>query len=413
MAHTTVKISQLPSASHSDITSNTDVLPIISGDFTKKITVQNLLIAAGTAISGNLVPIPNSGETTSSFSLGSELSAWKDLYISDGTIFFQKGDGTRSTFTKENIDDLKAGKSIATDSDKKFVNSADATTYIRMGDSGKAWHYVNNQPVFKMGIGLVNVGDSSTRTEIGAAGIGGGSSALIITGSSGMQVANGGLTAMAGMIVTGSTVISGSTTVSGSFTVTDLLTVLADYGQTGSFSVSGSTTLDGDVNADGAVTVTDLLTVLSGFGASGSCAVSGALEISGSLTGGSPPALVITGSTEITGSTSVDGPFVVNDLLNLLANFGNSGLPTGSGAGNVSAGDINLDGQVNITDLLLLLAGYGNPSLLSTNLTIPPKHKLPTYWPPNNSKPKYSSNCWNRFILSNNLIYLSRNKNTS
>ena len=372
MAHTKVKISQLPSASHSDITSNTDVLPIISGDFTKKITVQNLLIAAGTAISGNLVPIPNSGETTSSFSLGSELSAWKDLYISDGTIFFQKGDGTRSTFTKENIDDLKAGKSIATDSDKKFVNSADATTYIRMGDSGKAWHYVNNQPVFKMGIGLVNVGDSSTRTEIGAAGIGGGSSALIITGSSGMQVANGGLTAMAGMIVTGSTVISGSTTVSGSFTVTDLLTVLADYGQTGSFSVSGSTTLDGDVNADGAVTVTDLLTVLSGFGASGSCAVSGALEISGSLTGGSPPALVITGSTEITGSTSVDGPFVVNDLLNLLANFGNSGLPTGSGAGNVSAGDINLDGQVNITDLLLLLAGYGNPSLLSTNLTIPP-----------------------------------------
>ena len=106
-----------------------------------------------------------------------------------------------------------------TDTDKKFVNSADATTYIRMGDSGKAWHYVNNQPVFKMGIGLVNVGDSSTRTEIGAAGIGGGSSALIITGSSGMQVANGGLTAMAGMIVTGSTVISGSTTVSGTYTI--------------------------------------------------------------------------------------------------------------------------------------------------------------------------------------------------
>ena len=165
--------------------------------------------------------------------------------------------------------------------------------------------------------------------------------------------------------------LSGSTTVTGSFTVTDLLTVLADYGQTGSFSVSGSTILDGDVNMDGQVTVTDLLTVLSGFGASGSCEVSGSLTISGSNIAGSPPALVITGSTEMSGSTSVDGPFVVNDLLNLLANFGQTGLPTGSGAGNVSSGDINLDGQVNVNDLLLLIAGMGNPNILVNNLTIP------------------------------------------
>ena len=81
---------------------------------------------------------------------------------------------------------------------------------------------------------------------------------------------------------------------------------------------------------------------------------------------------IFTGSFEQSGSsTFTGGGFVVNDLLNLLANFGNVGLPTGSGAGNVSAGDINLDGQVNITDLLLLLAGYGNPNTLSTNLTIP------------------------------------------
>ena len=165
--------------------------------------------------------------------------------------------------------------------------------------------------------------------------------------------------------------ISGSTTVTGSFTVTDLLNVLGNYGQTGSFSVSGSTTLDGDLNADGAVTVTDLLTVLAGFGASGSCAVTGSVEISGSLTGGSPPALVITGSTEITGSTTVDGPFAINNLLDLLANFGATGIPTGSGEGGVSSGDINLDGQVNMNDMLLLLAGMGNPNTLVTNLTIP------------------------------------------
>jgi hypothetical protein len=210
-----------------------------------------------------------------------------NLFLDANTLFIG---GT--SFSKTDVDNLKAGKSIATDSDKKFVNSADATTYIRMGTSAKAWHYISDVPVLKLASGLINVGDSSTRTEIGAAGIGGGSSALIITGSSGMQVANGGLTAMAGMVVTGSTNISGSSTF------------------TGSFEQSGSSTFTG-------------------------------------------------------------GGFVVNDLLNLLANFGNVGLPTGSGAGNVSAGDINLDGQVNITDLLLLLAGYGNPNTLSTNLTIP------------------------------------------
>ena len=46
-------------------------------------------------------------------------------------------------------------------------------------------------------------------------------------------------------------------------------------------------------------------------------------------------------------------------------------MPTGSGEGGVSVGDINLDGQVNINDLLLLLAGMGNPNILVSDLTIP------------------------------------------
>ena len=66
--------------------------------------------------------------------------------------------------------------------------------------------------------------------------------------------------------ITGSLDCSGSMTVDGTMTVTDLLNVLGNYGQTGSFGVSGSTILEGDVNLDGQVTVTDLLLVLSGFG---------------------------------------------------------------------------------------------------------------------------------------------------
>lgn len=83
--------------------------------------------------------------------------------------------------------------------------------------------------------------------------------------------------------------VSGSVEVSGSFTVNDLLTVLADYGQTGSFSVSGSTTLDGDINLDGAVDVQDLLTVLSGFQASGSNVITGSLKMATTSSQGLSP----------------------------------------------------------------------------------------------------------------------------
>jgi len=303
-------------------------------------------VTFGAEISSSIIP-----DASNAYSLGSRARRWNAVfansssfnYISASHLDLDSGSlsigGER--FTKADITNLKGGRSISTNIAKQVVHQSDDTTFVQMktGAPGRVIHKVSNVNLFDMQTSSFEIGDPAGNVPLT------------------LQAKNLSL--------------SGSTTVTGSFTVTDLLTVLADYGQTGSFSVSGSTTLDGDVNADGAVTVTDLLTVLSGFGASGSCAVSGALEISGSLTGGSPPALIITGSTEITGSTSVDGPFVVNDLLNLLANYGSVGLPTGSGAGNVSSGDINLDGQVNINDLLLLLGGMGNPNIIPQNLTIP------------------------------------------
>lgn len=206
------------------------------------------------------------------------------ITIGTGSISF---DG--NAFRTADIVNLKEGKSIATDPDKKFVNNATDTTFIRMGSSNKAWHYIDGQPLLKLGIGNVTIGDDSTNITIGAAGIGGanqfggGTATLNITGS-------GGVT------------IEGPTT-------------LGTHGITGGMMVTGST--------------------------------------------------VISGSFESTGS------FVVGDLLNLLAGFGNVGIPTGSGEGGVSAGDINLDGNVNVTDLLLLLAGFGNPNCIDSDLTIP------------------------------------------
>ena len=506
MAHTTVKISQLPSASHSDITSATAVLPIIDGSTTKQITVDNLFGAAtNITASGNISAsgtifadrfqsatggaavefnddltvsgILSSSLVSSNFSVfahsasfsyvsASKVEVGPNTLVIGGTPFsktnlddLKAGKSLNSTqleiggvtFTKTELENLKGGKSISTDTTKQVVHGGDPNTFIQMKTNapGRVIHKVSGVPLFDMTTSSLKIGDpvdafgdgvplvlqgsaitvdgptimSGSMLVSGSATVSGSFTVLDLinvlgnygqTGSfsvsgsttlagdvnadgavtvtdlltvlggfgasgscevsGGLEISGSGLVIDGGskaLIVTGSTEMSGSVTVSGSFTVTDLLTVLADYGQTGSFSVSGSSTLDGDVNLDGAVTVTDLLTVLSGFGASGSCAVSGSLEISGSIVAGSPPALVITGSTEITGSTTVDGPFAINNLLDLLANYGAAGIPTGSGEGGVSVGDINLDGQVNVNDMLLLLAGMGNPNTLVTNLTIP------------------------------------------
>ena len=101
----------------------------------------------------------------------------------------------------------------------------------------------------------------------------------------------------------------------------------------------------------------------------GSSSTTGSNDVSGSQT--NTGSFDISGSTTQTGSFGCSGSFAVNDLLGLLANYGQAGFPTGSGEGGVSVGDINLDGQVNVNDLLLLLAGYGNPNILVQNLTIP------------------------------------------
>ena len=76
-------------------------------------------------------------------------------------------------FTKTDIDNLKLGKSIATDPNKKFVNSADATTYIRMSQAGKAWHYVGDKPIFKLAYaaetGVINIGETTTTVNLDGA----------------------------------------------------------------------------------------------------------------------------------------------------------------------------------------------------------------------------------------------------
>jgi hypothetical protein len=63
--------------------------PLIGGDFNAKtVTISGSLL-----MSGSIIPNVGSGSTTSSFNLGSPTNAWKDIYVSQGTINFLDGAG--------------------------------------------------------------------------------------------------------------------------------------------------------------------------------------------------------------------------------------------------------------------------------------------------------------------------------
>ena len=57
-------------------------------------------------VSGNILPVPNNDSFTSSFSLGSETAAWRDLFVSEDSIKFikKKSDGTSELLAKIQID---------------------------------------------------------------------------------------------------------------------------------------------------------------------------------------------------------------------------------------------------------------------------------------------------------------------
>lgn len=84
---------------------------IISGSF----IVSGSTDFASGPISGSLIPYV-SASTTSSFSLGSPNAAWKDLYVSNGTIYFLNGTGQQQGTLSTTADGLQLGSSQITGS---------------------------------------------------------------------------------------------------------------------------------------------------------------------------------------------------------------------------------------------------------------------------------------------------------
>lgn len=136
-----VTISALPQVT---VLTNTDVFPAVATATTSKITLKDLAntlpqvsssITASNAItasyinpkngvsisgsllmSGSIIPNAAAGDYTSSFSLGSSTNAWKDLWVSNGTIYLLGNTGAIQGTVSSTATGVQLGSSVVSGS---------------------------------------------------------------------------------------------------------------------------------------------------------------------------------------------------------------------------------------------------------------------------------------------------------
>jgi hypothetical protein len=136
-----VKISALPQVT---TLTNSDVLPSVASLVTSQITLKNLAnsfpqvtssISASNALtasyinpqngisisgsllmSGSIIPAAGVGDYTSSFSLGNSTNAWKDLWVSNGTIYLLGNTGAIQGTVSSTATGVQLGSSVVSGS---------------------------------------------------------------------------------------------------------------------------------------------------------------------------------------------------------------------------------------------------------------------------------------------------------
>jgi len=89
-----------------------DVVNIQLGT-TSSLPDEDLHISGTINVSGSIIP-NTSGKISSSFDLGSPTAAWRDLYVSTGSLKFVGPGGVISSMSKQDVDNIKGGKPIPT-----------------------------------------------------------------------------------------------------------------------------------------------------------------------------------------------------------------------------------------------------------------------------------------------------------
>ena len=97
-------------------------------------------ITGSLGISGSIIPAVGVGQLTSSFSLGSETAAWKDIYVSEGSIkFIKSGSDTVTLSAKDGGISVDGGSVISADGiNGQFFTSKSLDTSITVKDSNNS-----------------------------------------------------------------------------------------------------------------------------------------------------------------------------------------------------------------------------------------------------------------------------------
>jgi hypothetical protein len=102
--------------------------------------VGNQIITGSILISGSIIPAVGVGETTSSFDLGSETAAWKDIYVSEGSIkFIKSGSAEIVLSAKDGGISINGGSTISADGvSGQFITSKSLSDNITVKDSNNS-----------------------------------------------------------------------------------------------------------------------------------------------------------------------------------------------------------------------------------------------------------------------------------
>jgi hypothetical protein len=100
----------------------------------------NQIITGSILISGSIIPNVGVGETTSSFDLGSETAAWKDIYVSNGSIkFITSGSSAVTLSSKDGGISIDGGLPLTSDGvSGQFFTSKSLNDNITVKDSNNS-----------------------------------------------------------------------------------------------------------------------------------------------------------------------------------------------------------------------------------------------------------------------------------
>jgi hypothetical protein len=102
--------------------------------------VGNQIITGSILISGSIIPNVGVGELTSSFDLGSETAAWRDIYVSEGSIkFIKSGSAEIVLSAKDGGISVNGGSTISADGvSGQFITSKSLSETITVKDSNNS-----------------------------------------------------------------------------------------------------------------------------------------------------------------------------------------------------------------------------------------------------------------------------------